>query len=199
MGDHSGADSGSAQSSAKARTPSNDAASDLGDSFFKRSDGRRADAKRVAERSEPRSPFDRGMHARTSPEPKGTKGSKANLLRRAALSVLKAGAKSLAISALVLGPGFALLLADQPILGMVWLFVGSFGLMAWTYRKPWRVGWVSALIPPLAAGACYAIQLLLFGADAPPMPLVAAAIGVGVVFAISARRPILCLMMRRGR
>ena len=66
----------------------------------------------------------------------------------------KSLAKSLALSVAVIAPGAVL--ADNPqtvVLGVLWLFVGSFGLMAWTYRKPWRLGLISCLLPPLAAVA----------------------------------------------
>jgi hypothetical protein len=53
---------------------------------------------------------------------------------------------------------------------MVWLFVGAFLLMAWTYRKPWRLNFVSCMIPPAVAAFCYALQLWLFG-DAFPSPI----------------------------
>jgi hypothetical protein len=106
---------------------------------------------------------------------------KADALRLIVRSVIKSGAKSLAISAAVLGPGFVLLFAGYELLGIVWLFVGAFGQMAWTYRKPWRLGLVSCLIPPVAVGTIYVIQLWLFESVAPPPTWVAAAMAGGGV------------------
>ncbi len=94
----------------------------------------------------------------------------------------KALAKSLALSAAVLGPGFALLISGAVVLGMIWLFLGSFGLMAWSYRKPWRLGALSCLIPPVAAGFCYLAQLWLFGSAMPPFWVVLLAVVAGVSF-----------------
>ncbi|GIK99080.1 MAG: hypothetical protein BroJett029_32890 [Alphaproteobacteria bacterium] len=104
---------------------------------------------------------------------------KAEALRVIAKAVIKAGAKSLALSALVLGPGFVLLLVGQVLFGMVWLFVGAFLLMAWTYRKPWRLSFVSCMIPPAVAAFCYALQLWLFGDAFPPAFMLLAAVAAG--------------------
>lgn len=106
---------------------------------------------------------------------------KADALRLIAKSIVKSGAKSLIVSAAVLGPGLVLLLAGHAFLGTVWLFVGAFGQMAWTYRKPWRLGLVTCLIPPVSVGAIYAIQLWLFEATALPLEWVAAAAAGGGV------------------
>ncbi len=94
-------------------------------------------------------------------------------------SASKALVKSLALSAAVLGPGFLALMNGAIMLGMIWLFVGSFGLMAWSYRKPWRLGAISCLIPPIAAGCCYLVQLWLFGSAMPPLWAVLLAVGAG--------------------
>ncbi len=107
-------------------------------------------------------------------------GTRAEALKLVAKAGSKAILKSVALSALVLGPGFLMLMAGMPFPGMIWLFCGSFGLMAWTYRKPWRLGLVSCLIPPVAAAVCYLIQLALFGNEAPPIELLAPAIAVGI-------------------
>lgn len=101
-------------------------------------------------------------------------------LRSIAKAASRALARSIALSLAVLGPGFLMLLAGYQIAGMAWLFAGSFALMAWTYRKPWRLGWISCLAPPLAAAACYGLQLFLFGSKSPPQLLLLAAIGAGV-------------------
>ncbi|MFB9148159.1 hypothetical protein ACFFU4_00160 [Roseovarius ramblicola] len=77
-----------------------------------------------------------------------------------------------------------LLFVGQTIAGMLWLLIGSFGMMAWTYRKPWRIGWISCLLPPGAAALCYLVQLTLFQASAPPLALVAVAAGTGVLVGV---------------
>jgi hypothetical protein len=110
--------------------------------------------------------------------------SRIAVARKVAGAALAAGAKSLAIAALVLGPGFLLLLSGATIPGMIWLFVGSFGLMAWTYRKPWRLGWISALMPPGAAALCYIVQLIVFQTSSPPLIVALVAAGAGVAFGI---------------
>lgn len=101
-----------------------------------------------------------------------------------ARSVIKAGGKamlgSLALSALVMGPGFALLFAGYQLSGMIWLFLAAFGLMARTYRKPWRLGVISCLLPPLTAAACYAFQIWLFG-EVAPLEFVAIAVTLGLL------------------
>ena len=75
-----------------------------------------------------------------------------------------------------------MLMAGLIVPGMIWLFVGSFSLMAWTYRKPWRLGVISCFLPPLAAAVCYLIQFGLFGSNAPPIPLLLPVLVVGVGF-----------------
>ena len=107
--------------------------------------------------------------------------TRSDVLKQVAKAGSKAIIKSVSLSILVLGPGFLMLLAGMPIPGMIWLFCGSFGLMAWTYRKPWRLGLISCLMPPAAAAICYAIQLFLFGEASPPTLLLAGAIGAGIV------------------
>jgi len=78
------------------------------------------------------------------------------------MALAKGLGKSLAMSAAVLIPGLALMNMGYLAPGMLWLFAGSFGMVAWTYQKPWRLGPVSCLLPPLAAAICYWIQLELF-------------------------------------
>lgn len=93
--------------------------------------------------------------------------------------------RSLLLGIAVMVPGMWLLASDAMMAGMLWLFVGSFGMVAWTFRKPWRLGLVSCLAPPVAAAVCYFIQLSLFagygtGQAAPPALLVAGAVALGV-------------------
>ncbi|MFK8035710.1 MAG: zinc ribbon domain-containing protein, partial [Hyphomicrobiales bacterium] len=96
-------------------------------------------------------------------------------IKTIARAAAKGIAKSVALSLAVLGPGFVMLIMGMTVLGMLWLFVGSFAMMAWSYRKPWRLGAIACLIPPAAAAICYALQLLLFGIAAPPLVLIAGA------------------------
>ncbi|NOY66177.1 MAG: zinc ribbon domain-containing protein [Gammaproteobacteria bacterium] len=90
-------------------------------------------------------------------------------------------AKSLLLSAVVLGPGIILITQEKQILGMLWLFVGSFGMMAWTYRKPWRLMILTCLLPPSAALISYVIQLILFGVAMPPGKILLVAAGAGLL------------------
>ncbi|MCB1464776.1 MAG: zinc ribbon domain-containing protein [Nitratireductor sp.] len=98
------------------------------------------------------------------------------IARAAALGI----AKSIALSIAVLGPGFVMLMMGMAIEGMIWLFCGSFAMMAWTYRKPWRLGVIACLVPPAAAAACYMVQLLVFGGAAPPLLFVGGAVLAGL-------------------
>ncbi len=95
-------------------------------------------------------------------------------------TIAKAAAKSLALSAVVLIPGMLLLMNGLTALGTVWMFAGSFGMVAWTYRKPWRLGLVSCLIPPVAAGLCYIVQFILFANANVPLTFVLGAVLLGV-------------------
>ncbi|MGR8929833.1 MAG: hypothetical protein ACU836_04265, partial [Gammaproteobacteria bacterium] len=101
---------------------------------------------------------------------------RALIIKTVAISLVK----SLALSAAVLGPGLILLANGESLIGMIWLFVGSFAMMAWTYRKPWRLGTVSCLIPPISAAACYLLQLQLFSNSLPPFFAIAVAILLGL-------------------
>jgi len=125
-------------------------------------------------------PNDQQFSHQASAPPPAQEISRANVLKLVAKAGAKAIIKSVSLSILVLGPGFAMLMMGITIPGMIWLFCGSFGLMAWTYRKPWRLGVISCLIPPVAAGAVYVIQLYLFGSASPPVLLLAGAIAVGL-------------------
>lgn len=118
-----------------------------------------------------------------SQQPSRTKVvSKRQVNRRALIikTVAKSLVKSLALSAAVLGPGLLLLANGESLIGMIWLFVGSFAMMAWTYRKPWRLGTISCLIPPISATVCYLFQLELFSKNLPPFFAIAASILLGL-------------------
>jgi len=95
-------------------------------------------------------------------------------------AVVKALGRSLALSAAVMIPGLLLLFNGAQVPGMLWLFGGSFGMVAWTYHKPWRLGLVSCLIPPVAAALGYLVQLVLFSNAAPSFVLVLGAVIIGV-------------------
>jgi len=89
--------------------------------------------------------------------------------------------KSLLLSASVLGPGILLLTQGQQLLGMLWLFAGSFGMMAWTYRKPWRLMVLTCLLPPFTALLSYLVQLVFFGKAMPSTDALLVAAGAGVL------------------
>ncbi|MEM9280722.1 MAG: hypothetical protein AAGA96_02755 [Verrucomicrobiota bacterium] len=80
---------------------------------------------------------------------------------------LKAFARSLGLSALLLGPGMLFLMMGEKGLGMTWLFLASFAMMAWTYRKPWRVTALSCLIPPAITALSFLLQLALLNRTLP--------------------------------
>lgn len=101
---------------------------------------------------------------------------RALIIKTVAMSLLK----SLALSTAILGPGMILLANGEMLIGMIWLFVGSFAMMAWTYRKPWRLGTISCLIPPISAAVCYLLQLQLFSDSLPPFFAIAVAILLGL-------------------
>lgn len=105
----------------------------------------------------------------------GQSNARSEKIKTIARAAAKGIAKSVALSAAVLGPGFVMLIMGMTVLGMLWLFIGSFAMMAWSYRKPWRLGAIACLIPPVAAAICYVLQLLLFGVAAPPLVLIAGA------------------------
>lgn len=91
---------------------------------------------------------------------------------------LKGLGKSLLLSAAILGPGL-LLFDEEPVIASFWLLIGSFGMMAWTYRRPWRMMWITCLLPPLGAGAAYIAQLVLLPGE-PDLHFVALALAVGL-------------------
>lgn len=104
---------------------------------------------------------------------------KTELIRNVIRAGSKALLKNLAVTATVLGPGF-LLLSVNVIAGMIWLFCGSFGLMAWSYRKPWRLMWISCFAPAAGSAVCYGVQLSLFGVPPLDMLVVACILGMGI-------------------
>ena len=81
-----------------------------------------------------------------------------------------------------MGPGMLLLMNGVTVPGTIWLFLASFGLMAWTYRKPWKLGWVSCLMPTATALLCLTAQLLLLNRVLPPPLLLMLGIGGGIAF-----------------
>ncbi|MFH1342306.1 MAG: hypothetical protein ABIL01_14060 [Pseudomonadota bacterium] len=110
---------------------------------------------------------------------RGRRATRADVIKTVARAAAIGIAKSVALSIAVLGPGFVMLMMGMTIPGMIWLFVGSFTMMAWTYRKPWRLGMIACLIPPAAAAACYLVQLMIFGGAVPPLMFLAGAILAG--------------------
>ena len=141
-------------------------------------------SKRKEQTAEPGAPAQQprsgAENERSSTRGAASERSKGEVLRTVAKAGVKALTRSIALSIAVLGPGFVMLMMGMTVLGMVWLFAGSFSLMAWTYRKPWRLGLISCLLPPAAAGVCYLVQFALFGSVAPPALLVLGAVGMGI-------------------
>ncbi len=120
--------------------------------------------------------------ARSTQETHRLEEARRGAARTGSPSLVSALAKNLALTALVLGPGFFLLATEAVLAGSLWLFAGSFGLMAWTYRRPWKLTWVSCLLPVLAAVTCYLLQFVLFARAAPaPEMWIVAAIAGGIV------------------
>jgi hypothetical protein len=95
--------------------------------------------------------------------------------------LIKGLIKSLAMSILLLGPGFVLIFLGLSFPGMVLLFVGSFWMMARTYRRPWRLTRLSCFIPPLVALISYGMQLALFAEKELPWLTIALAVGAGIL------------------
>ncbi|HEC00849.1 MAG TPA: zinc-ribbon domain-containing protein, partial [Sphingomonadales bacterium] len=99
-----------------------------------------------------------------------------------AKAIAKGLTKSLTTSALVLGPGIAILMAGFQAVGMIWLFLGSFWLMARSYKKPWRLTVLSCLIPPVVTVMSYLIQLWLFSGEAFSLLAIGLAVVAGLLF-----------------
>ncbi|MBN1676376.1 MAG: hypothetical protein JXR37_35355 [Kiritimatiellae bacterium] len=97
-------------------------------------------------------------------------------------ALLTSGLKSLAISVLVMMPG-ALLSIEMPIVGAVYLVVVSFLMMARTYRRPWRMMWVTCLIPPIASAICFGVQLAIMRVEPHPGAFFGA-VALGVLIGI---------------
>lgn len=85
-----------------------------------------------------------------------------NRTRLIVKAFIVSGLKGLAISLAIALPGLALMVFS-PTLGMIWLFVGSFAQIAWSYRREWRVMWITTLLPPVAAGLAWVLQVLILG------------------------------------
>lgn len=108
--------------------------------------------------------------------------SKKQVNRRALIikAVANSLLKSLALSAAVLGPGMMFLMSGEPGIGMIWLFAGSFAMMAWTYRKPWRLSWLSCFAPAAGSALCYIVQIAIFGVPPLDMLLIVCVLGLGI-------------------
>ncbi|MCP4660856.1 MAG: DUF2339 domain-containing protein [bacterium] len=87
--------------------------------------------------------------------------------------------KSLLQSAVVVGAS-ALAWQINPAVGSLVALVGSFVLVARSYRKEWRLLWITVLLPPLGMGLSYGVQLGRLGQQPNPA-LLLAAIVVGLV------------------
>lgn len=87
--------------------------------------------------------------------------------------------KGLLISGALMGPGFLLLIIGAIVPGMIWLFISSFSLMAWTYRKPWKLNLLSCLMPCAVTGLCLIVQMMLLRRVLPPTEFLILALLVG--------------------
>jgi membrane protein CcdC involved in cytochrome C biogenesis len=75
-------------------------------------------------------------------------------------TLVKSFLRCLGMTVLVFGPGVLLSMASLTA-GMIWMLVGSFAMVAWSYRKPWRMSWLMCVVPPIASVLCYVAQLAL--------------------------------------
>lgn len=91
-----------------------------------------------------------------------------NRLPTIARAFALASAKSLGVSALIVLPGLAIMLLS-PVAGTAWMLVGSFGQVAWGYRREWRVVWITAVLPPIAAGVVWLVQTLVLDIRLEPL------------------------------
>ncbi len=117
-------------------------------------------------------------------EPLPAPVSSARPVNRRALMIktlIKGLIKNLALSVLMMGPGFVLLALGFTFLGMVGLFFGSFWMMARNYKRPWQLTILSCFIPPLVALISYLLQLVLFAEAGLPWLSIAVAVGIGVL------------------
>lgn len=101
--------------------------------------------------------------------------------------ILKTGglavAKSLGLSGLVLLPGL-LLTFVSPMVGVLWMFVGSFGLMVRTYARPWRLNWFTILLPAITAVTLALVQLFVFRNQLPSFSLLLGGCSIGLVIGL---------------
>ncbi len=109
--------------------------------------------------------------------------SDARMRRRIVGAVAKALVLNTVLTALVLIPG-VLLSAWHALAGMVWLFTGSFTLMARTYSRPWRLMWITCLLPAVAAALSYGLQWWMFGQAAPAATWTLAAGAAGLLVGV---------------
>lgn len=129
-------------------------------------------------------PVETSVAARGQTNPRVHTGAAKKLPKSVMIkAITKSVTKSLLLAAVLLAPGMALLISGMTFAGMMCLFFGSFILMAKTYRKPWRLGLISCILPPLTAGLCYALQLALFK-QAAPMPILLSAIAAGLLIGL---------------
>lgn len=101
-------------------------------------------------------------------------------------SLVFAGAllKNLLLAALLMTPGMILLFMGQRLAGITAIFVGSFVMMAKSYRKPWALNFLSTVLPILSVMFCYGVQLYLFRDKLPELTYVFGAFGAGSLLGI---------------
>ncbi len=94
-------------------------------------------------------------------------------LRRALLKSL--------IQSIVLGVLSALAWQVTPVLGSFVLLVGSFMMVAGSYRKEWRLHWLTCLLPPIASGVAYWLQLTIMNLEPALVWVLPAAVVGGLI------------------
>ncbi|TWT41491.1 hypothetical protein KOR42_47620 [Thalassoglobus neptunius] len=87
---------------------------------------------------------------------------------------------NVSLTTLIIGTG-VWISTYQPMLGLLWMFLGSFAMMARTYSKPWKLMTVTCLLPAFAASSSYAIQLWLFSERMPQLQWIGIAATVGLI------------------
>lgn len=109
-------------------------------------------------------------------------GSRPSRLRAFTVSL----AKNLGWTAATGGASAAAWQASPALGGMV-MFAGAFAQMCWSYRREWRLLWLTAILPALAAGGAWGLQLSVSRAAPHPAVLLGAAFAGLVVGALRGR------------
>ncbi len=76
------------------------------------------------------------------------------------------------------------MLLGEVLWGTLLLLAASFSLMAFSYRKPWRLGILGCLAPAATVSLCYLLQLLLYQATPTIFTLAFGALALGMIVGI---------------